>query len=172
MGTFYLNHEAELYHYGVKGMKWGNHRTRNDYLVNHDRYQRSGYDTGRRMMENYENAKALERKKKAAEDRDEKERMTRRDEYVREQQAKRARYEAEMRAKEGERAAETKAIKSKEVSDSAAKDRALRVKNQRYAEVAARNKALKEQERQRARRKKRMEAESIARNAQYYMGKR
>ena len=25
MATFYLNHEAELYHYGVKGMKWGNH---------------------------------------------------------------------------------------------------------------------------------------------------
>ena len=23
MATFYLNHESELYHYGVKGMKWG-----------------------------------------------------------------------------------------------------------------------------------------------------
>ena len=23
MATFYLNHNAELYHYGVKGMKWG-----------------------------------------------------------------------------------------------------------------------------------------------------
>lgn len=31
MATFYLNHEAELYHYGVKGMKWGNHKYAEDY---------------------------------------------------------------------------------------------------------------------------------------------
>ena len=31
MATFYLNHEAELYHYGVKGMKWGKHKYADDY---------------------------------------------------------------------------------------------------------------------------------------------
>lgn len=28
MATFYLNHESELYHYGVKGMKWGELKAR------------------------------------------------------------------------------------------------------------------------------------------------
>ena len=33
MATFYLNHEAELYHYGVKGMKWGKHKSKYDYFT-------------------------------------------------------------------------------------------------------------------------------------------
>lgn len=31
MATFYLNHEAELYHYGVKGIKWGKHKYAPNY---------------------------------------------------------------------------------------------------------------------------------------------
>lgn len=33
MATFYLNHEAELYHYGIKGMRWGKHKYRDAYYA-------------------------------------------------------------------------------------------------------------------------------------------
>lgn len=42
MATFYLNHEPELYHYGVKGMTWGKHKAKKDYV-----YTSKKYDNGR-----------------------------------------------------------------------------------------------------------------------------
>ena len=42
MATFYLTREAELYHYGVKGMTWGKHKLKKDYV-----YTQKKYDNGR-----------------------------------------------------------------------------------------------------------------------------
>jgi hypothetical protein len=195
MATFYLNHESELYHYGVKGMTWGKHKAKKDYI-----YTSKKYDNGRIWTKDKEKLNAVRMRKM-------KEKIASMPAAKRTAQG-RAEYDAykkalaeqhkqrEFRKKELASRAENASVSARDIrnrnvdaqnrvlkeqerlraSREEARKRANKnVIDSRDREFMARNKVLNEQGKERRRRKsitKANERSSVSRNAQYYRGKR
>ena len=191
MATFYLSHEAELCHYGIKGMKWGKHKSKKDYV-----YTQKKYDNGRIWTQDEEKlAKAKQKKvqeqlssvgvysptaqgkkEASAKDRVLREQASQRDveEKRNEELAERAKiYARDQRQREVD--AQNRVLKEQErlrASREAARKRVDKnVRDARDREFMAMDKVLKEQEKERRRRKsmkKANEQMSVKRNSVYY----
>lgn len=191
MATFYLNHESELYHYGVKGMTWGKHKAKKDYV-----YASKKYDNGRiwtqdkeklnavRMRKMKEKVASMPAAKRTAQGRAESNAYQK---ALAEQNKQR-----ELRKKELASRAENASVSAKDIrnrnvdaqnrvlkeqerlraSREAARKRADKnVRDAKGREFMARDKVLKEQEKERHRRKsmkKANEQMSVKRNSGYY----
>lgn len=191
MATFYLNHESELYHYGIKGMKWGSHKSKKDYI-----YTQKKYDNGRiwtqdkeklnaaRMRKMKEKIASMPAAKRTAQGRAESNAYQK---ALAEQNKQR-----ELRKKELASRAENASISARDIrnrnvdaqnrvlkeqersraSREEARNRADKnVRDARDREFMAMDKVLKEQEKERRRRKsmrKANERMSVKRNSVYY----
>jgi hypothetical protein len=159
MATFYLNHESELYHYGVKGMKWGSHKSKNDYI-----YTRKKYDNGRIWAQDKEKLAKAKQKK------------------VQDQLASVGSYspttQGQKEASAKDRVLKEQAVhrRAKEKHNEELAERArIHSRDRRHREVDAQKQVLAEQEKQRKWKKARQKADfhmAIKRNKQYYYGKK
>lgn len=134
MATFYLNHESELYHYGVKGMTWGKHKANKDYV-----YTSKKYDNGRIWTQDKEKLNAVRMRKM-------KEKIASMPAAKRTAQG-RAEYNAYQKALAEQN--KQRELRKKELA-SRAENASVSARDIRNRNVDAQNRVLKEQERLRA----------------------